>query len=609
MVAAVDCGVVAAMRRESWRVHTRTLAAVAGGRAKADLVIRNARWVNVHTREIVSNTDVAVAHCRIAFVGDDASAAVGRKTKVFDAAGRYLLPGLCDPHMHVESGMLTVTEFCRAIIPHGTTAIFVDPHEICNVLGLPGVRLMLDEALVMPIGVHVQAPSCVPSAPGLEDAGAELDPAKIAEILSWPGIVGLGEMMSFSELAAGVPAPHEAVGHAMRADKVVGGHYPAEANTAQFHSYLASGVADDHEVTSAQGALERARRGLRTMLRLGSAWCDVAETVRVITEGHVDARRFVLCTDDSHAGTLVEEGHMDRVLRHAISRGLAPLIAIQMATINTAEHFGLERDIGSIAPGRLADMIVTSDLCALPIEAVFSAGALVAENGSLKIDLPARQPPDFALATVKIGRAIKAADFAIKAPARRASVIVNVIGVVENQAPTKALRRKVAVLDGNLACDWKQNICQVAIIDRHRGTGAVRNALVSGFGFDCACAVASTVAHDCHHLIVVGTSHADMARAANCLAKLGGGVAVYRQGKCQALVELRVAGLMSDERAEIVAAKANRMIAAMGACGCRMSNAFMQLSLLSLAVIPELRISNRGLVDVREFKIVDLIVP
>lgn len=594
-------------RKKPWHACTRELADVAAGRTKADLLIRNGRWVNVHTGEIIAGTDVAVKSARIAFISSDAGRAVGPDTCVFDAAGRFLLPGLCDAHMHVESGMLTVTEFCRAVMPHGTTSMFVDPHEIGNVLGLPGVRMMLDEALEMPVGVHVQVPSCVPSAPGFEDSGAEFGPDEIAEAMAWPGIAGLGEMMSFPALAAGNQAAHDIVAATMRTAKVVGGHFPAEANTPQFHAYFASGTADDHEVTSMGGAIERARRGVRTMLRLGSAWHDVAETVRAITEEKLDARQFLLCTDDSHAGTLVEEGHMDRVVRHAVSRGLPPVMAIQMATLNTAEHFGMAREIGSIAPGRIADIIVSSDLVNLQAEAVFVAGELSAENGRLLLEAPKRAIPAFALDTVNIGRSLDADDFAIRVDGACSQVTANVIGVIENQAPTRALQCTLAVAGGKLQWDMEQDVCGVAVVERHRGTGKVSAGLVSGFGFDCECAVASTVAHDCHHLLVVGTSSSDMAAAANCLAGIGGGVAVFQNGERTALVELPVAGLMSMECAETVAEKASRMTEAMVSCGCRLRNAFMQLSLLALAVIPEMRITNRGLVDVRNFEFVELL--
>lgn len=577
------------------------LAAVATGRKPASLVIRNGKWVNVHTAEIIPATDIAVAGSRIAYVGQDASHAIGQDTKVIDAAGRYLVPGLCDAHMHVESGMVTVTEFCRAVIPHGTTSMFIDPHEIANVLGLPGIRLMHDEALTMPIGVYLQMPSCVPSAPGMEDAGATITPADVAEAMTWPGIIGLGEMMSFTALAHGDADAHAIVANTIAAGKTVGGHCPISHDTLDFHAYAASGPADDHEITDMAGAIARARRGMRSMLRLGSAWHDVAATVRAITEGGLDARHFVLCTDDSHSGTLVNEGHMDRVVRHAISRGLRPVTAIQMATLNVAEHFGVAGDIGSIAPGRIADMIITSDLVELPIEEVYAGGRQVAGAGKLSIDLPPYPYPASACATVKIGRELAAADFTIAASNGTNPIQVNVIGVIENQAPTRALQAAVPVRAGNLVADASQDIAQIAVVSRHDNKGNVAQGFVHGLGLYGDCAIASTVMHDSHNLIVAGTTPTQMALASNRLAMVGGGVTVWRDGRELAIVELPIAGLMSDERADLVAAKATAMVAAMATCGCKLNNAYMQLSLLGLAVIPELRITNRGLLDVRNF--------
>jgi adenine deaminase len=347
---------------------------------------------------------------------------------------------------------------------------------------------------------------------------------------------------------------------------------------------------------------------MRAMLRLGSAWYDVAAQIKAVTEGGIDTRNVILCTDDCHPGTLIHEGHMDRVVRHAIAQGLRPMTAIQMATLNTAQHFGLERELGSITPGRRSDLFLTSDLVALPIETVIVRGAVMAENGRLNAELPSFAYPALARGTVKVGRTIAAADFDIAAPKGANGVTARVIGVIENQAPTRALEKTLAVTSGLVESDREQDVCQIAVVERHRGTGAVTNTFVSGFGYDRDCAVASTVAHDCHHMIVVGTSKSDMAIAANRLQKVGGGAIVVSRGEVLALVELPIAGLMSDEPAEIVAAKATRLVEAMQACGCRLNNAFMQHSLLALVVIPELRISDIGLVDVRTFRKTELLV-
>jgi adenine deaminase len=595
-------------RLRTWQDSAARLIDVAAGRAPADLVVTGGKWVNVYSGEIIPGTAIAIADGRFAYVGPLAAGLIGNGTKVLDAAGRYLVPGLCDGHMHVESGMLTVTEFARAVIPHGTTSMFIDPHEIANVLGMPGVKLMHDEVLSLPINVWVQMPSCVPSAPGLEEAGAALGPDDVREAMRWPNIIGLGEMMNFPGVASGDKHMLAEIATTQAAGKTVGGHYASRDLGRAFHAYAAGGPADDHEGTRAEDAIARARQGMRAMLRLGSAWYDVAEQIKAVTESGLDSRNFILCTDDCHALTLVRDGHMDRVVRHAISQGLRPITAIQMATLNTAQHFGLEREVGSIAPGRRADLFLTSDLAALPIEIVIARGEILAEKGRLTAEIAHANYPDFAKHTVRMGRPLSERDFDIRAPQGAVKVRARVIGVIENQAPTKALEHELSVRDGIVAMDRAADICQIALVERHRGTGTVVNGFVSGFGYGRDCAVASTVAHDSHHMIVVGTAKRDMALAANRLAEVGGGITVYTEGRELALIELPIAGLMSDDRAEAVAGKIATLIEAMRQCGCTMNNAYMQHSLLALVVIPELRISNFGLVDVTRFAKTELFV-
>ncbi|RJG45085.1 adenine deaminase [Mesorhizobium sp. DCY119] len=591
-----------------WTEMATALVDVAMGRKPADLVVRNGRWVNVHSGEVIPGTDLAIVGGRFAYCGPNASHAIGTGTKVVDAGGRYLVPGLCDAHMHVESGMVTVTEFARAVIPHGTTSMFIDPHEIANVLGLNGVRLMHDEAVAMPINVHVQMPSCVPSAPGLENAGASLGPQDVAEAMTWPNIIGLGEVMNFPGVAANDPVMVGGIAETVKAGKTVGGHYASPDLGLPFHGYVAGGPEDDHEGTRAEDAIARVRQGMKAMLRLGSAWYDVATQIKAVTEQGLDPRNFILCTDDSHSGTLVHEGHMDRVVRHAIAQGLKPITAIQMATINTAQHFRLERELGSITPGRLADFLIVSDLVEMKIDEVYGRGVRLAKAGKLEIDIPAYDYPKSAKNTVKLGKKLKAKDFDIAAPEGANEVRVRVIGVIENQAPTRALEADLAVEDGLVAMDRRNDVCQIALVERHRGTGGVVNGFVSGFGYMQDCAMASTVAHDSHHMIVVGTNKEDMAKAANRLGEVGGGVVLFSKGKELALVEMPIAGLMSDERAEVVAEKAEKLTEAMRKMGCSLNNAYMQHSLLALVVIPELRISDAGIIDVTKFEKVDLFI-
>ncbi len=598
-----------------WEDAAPRLVAVAAGREPADMVILGGRWVNVQSREVIDRQDLAIACGRFASCGPDARPMIGPDTIVIEAGGRYMVPGLCDGHMHIESGMLTVSRFVEAVVPHGTTTMFVDPHEVANVLGLRGVRLMHDEALLQPVNVFVQMPSCAPSAPGLETTGKEIGPEDVAEAMTWPNIVGLGEMMNFPGVIACDPKMLAEVAETQRAGKTVGGHYASPDLGRDFHAYAAAGPADDHEGTREDDAVARARQGMRAMLRLGSAWYDVEAQITAITERGLDPRNFILCTDDCHSGTLVNDGHMDRVVRHAIACGCDPLIAIQMATVNTAAHFGLEREIGSIAPGRRADVILTSDLAELPVETVIARGRVLARDGRLEAAASggpvsaAFDWPEDTRNTVRLARALTPADFEIAAPAGAQQVRVRVIGVVENQAPTRALEALLAPSRaGLLESDAGQDVCQIALVERHRATGAVQAGFVSGFGYSGACALASTVAHDSHHMIVVGTCRDNMARAANRLAGTGGGVALYRDGEEAAFVPLPVAGLMSDSPAPQVAREAQRLSEAMNLCGCSLNNAFMQHSLLALVVIPELRISDLGLVDVRTFEFADLVV-
>lgn len=591
---------------------TRNLVAVAMGRVKADTVVRSGRWVCVQTGEVVDGTDVAMSGQRIAYVGPDASHTIGEQTKIIDAEGRFLVPGLLDAHMHVESGMITVTEFVRAVARRGTTGIFIDPHEIANVFGLDGVRLLVDEAGKQPIHVWVQMPSCVPSAPGLETPGSTIGPEDVAEAMAWDGIIGLGEMMNFPGVFLGDEKMHAEMAETRAAGKVIGGHYASTDLGLPFHGYVAGGPEDDHEGTRMEDAVARARQGMKAMLRLGSAWYDVASQLPAVTELGLDPRHFILCTDDSHSGTLVQEGHMDRVLRHAVDEGLDPVVAIQMMTLNTAEHFGVARDVGMIAPGRYADLVIANDLGNFSADLVLAKGKVVAQDGVLVEELPVFTYPDWATQSVHLGRTLTAEDFRLtlgstaSAPAG-GRVEANVIGVIENQAPTRHLRMEVHVANDAVRTDVDDDIAKIALVERHRGTGTVQVGLVHGFGFDVPCAVATTVAHDSHHMIVVGTNDDDMARAANELERVQGGQIVIREGRTLGLVELPIGGLMSNERAEIVAEKASAVLEGFRQCGCQLNNANMQLSLLALVVIPELRISDKGLVDVTTFELVPVV--
>ena len=591
----------------SWAKSAPSLIAVAAGREPADLVIQNCCWVNVHTREILPNSNIAIKNGRFAYCGPEILHCIGNNTKIVNGEGRFAVPGFCDAHMHIESGMLTPGQFAHAVMAHGTTSMFTDPHEIANVLGLEGVRLMHDEAIIQPINIFTQMPSCAPSAPGLETTGFEISPIDVEEAMKWPGIIGLGEMMNFPSIINGDEKLLSEIAITQNAQKIVGGHYASPDLGKNFHAYVASGVSDDHEGTCEKDALARARQGMRSMMRLGSAWYDVESQITAITEKKLDSRNFILCTDDCHSGTIVNEGHMNRVIRHAIKCGCEPVEAIQMATINTATHFGLERELGSISPGRRADIILTSDLKELPIEIVFARGVKVAEKGSSIIDPVLLKWPNSVRNTVKLEKKLNAENFLIRAPKLKNTAKVKIIGVIENQAPTKLLKGVLPVENGFVKGDLDKDICQVALVERHRGTGQITNGFVSGFGYKEKCAVASTVAHDSHHMIIVGTDQENMALAGNHLASIGGGVTVFKDGVELATVSLNIAGLMSDAPARNVAKAADNMVEAMQICGCKINNGYMQHSLLALVVIPELRISDLGLIDVKKFEITELL--
>lgn len=590
---------------DSDQFDTRQLVDVAMGRTPADLVIRSGLWVCVQSGEIIPGTDIAVSGQRIAYVGPDASYTLGPQTRVIEANGRYLVPGLLDGHMHVESGMLTVSEFVRAVVPHGTTAMFIDPHEIANVFGLKGVRLMVDEAAIQPIHVWVQVPSCVPSAPGLETPGATITPADVAEAMTWKGIIGLGEVMNFPGVYLNDEKMHIEMAAARRFGKTIGGHYASPDLGRPFHGYVAGGPEDDHEGTRKDDAVARVRQGMKAMLRMGSAWHDVAEGVRAITEAKLDTRQFILCTDDSHSETLVNEGHVNRAIRQAVAHGITPIQALQMATINTAQHFGMGREIGMIAPGRYADILIVSDLVELEPDLVFARGRLVAQNREMLIDPPEFAFPDWATRSVHLARPLVPSDFRLQAP-EAIPLSANVIEIIENQAPTRMVNLKLVLENGQVKDNLQQDIAKVALVERHHATGGLVLGLVHGFGFSEPCAIASTVAHDCHHLLVVGTDDQDMALAANHLADIGGGQVVVRRGQVIGEISLPIAGLMSNAAAGLVASQASTVLLGFQECGCMLNNPNMQLSLLALVVIPELRISNLGLVDVNRFAFIPL---
>ena len=579
---------------------------VAMGRTPADLVITDAQLVNVHTAEIIPHTDVAIAKGRIALVGK-ADHAIGPDTKVIDAQGAYLTPGFLDGHIHVESSMVTVTGFAQAVVPYGTTGIFMDPHEIANVLGLEGVRLMHEEGKNLPLRVFTTVPSCVPAAPDMEDAGAAIGPAEVKEALSWEGVVGLGEMMNYPGVLANDDQVHAIIKETLRVGKVVTGHFAMSATDNNLQAYLAAGATSCHESVTKEDTLAKLRSGMYTMLREGSAWHDVKETIRAITEEDIDTSYCLLCSDDTHPETILRRGHLNHVVRRAIEEGLNPIRAIQMVTINTARYFRCDQDLGSIAPGKAADLLLLSDLTRVTVDKVLLAGNVVAEKGKMLIAEPAVEYPAFVRQSVRLARPLTTADFLITAPSAAAEAELRVIKIIEAQVTTEEMQRTVPVNNGYLQADPASDIAKVAVFERHRSSGSHALGFVTGFGFAKG-AVASTVAHDSHNLLIVGTNDEDMAYAGNVLAECGGGLVAVAEGQVLALVELPVAGLMSDRPVAEVAAAVAALEQAWRKLGCTLVSPFMTMAMLSLPVIPALRITNRGLVDVNNFSITQLLV-
>ena len=594
--------------RRAFHEMTRDLVAVASGRKAADLVIRNGRWVNVYSSEILEETTIAVFGCRIAYCGPDHSELIGPDTTVIEANGRFLVPGLLDAHVHVESSMLSVRGFAAAVLPHGTTGAFIDPHEIANVLGLDGVRLMAEEAKTTPMQIYVQVPSCVPAAPGLETAGASLGPTDVAEALLWDNVIGLGEVMNYPGVVAGDETLHAEIAETLERGKVIGGHYAATDLGLPFHAYAAGGPSDCHEGTRPEDVLARVRQGMYAILRQGSAEHNVTAQAKAITEGGLDPRHMLLCTDDRHPGTLLRVGHMDDVVRLAIAEGISPVTAIQMASLNTAEHFGVAGDVGSIGPGRFADILIVSDLETMSIDCVLAAGDVVAAGGTLSVPIGSFQYPEFAKNSVNIPEKLTAKDFLIMNSGPQNKVRCRVIEIIENQVATRSIIENCPVVDGIVKPPDDSAISLLAIVERHSGSGRISMGFVKGYGLTRPYGLASTVAHDSHNLLVMGSDESLMAMAANRVVAMAGGICLVGRQGLMVEVPLPIAGLMSEEPVEIVAEQADRLHQELHSLGCAVDDALMSFFFLALPVIPELRLTDLGLVDVDTFEIVPLIV-
>ncbi len=582
---------------------SKNLADVAMGRKEADLVINNVKLVNVCTHEILENTGVAVIKGRIAYVGD-ASFAIGKNTKVIDAKGKYLAPSFMDGHMHVESSMISVGEYAKAVIPHGTSGIFFDPHEICNVLGMKGIRYMLDDAKRTPLKAMLTMPSCVPAVEGFEDSGSKITSEEVKEAMAWKETVGLGEMMNFVGVVNSIDEVHAIVNETLKADKCPTGHYSIPETDRGLNAYIASGVRCCHESVREIDALAKMRLGMYAQLREGSAWHDLIEVSKAITKHEVDSRFAQLISDDSHPRTLVDEGHLDNIVKKAIEYGIDPITAIQMVTINTATCFHLDHEIGSIAPGKCADMVLISDLNNCVISDVFIDGEHVASNGELLVTFEDYKYPSDAYNTIHLKElTLKDLVFA----SDKDKVKVRCIEAIGGKTITNEVIEELNVIDGAIQLDPNKDILKMMVFGRHEGKNNVGRGFIKGFGIKEG-ALAQTVGHDAHNLSVCGTNDEDMMIAANTLIKCGGGICVVKNKKVIALVELPLAGLMNEINVKIMKEKVEHLEASWKEIGCDLPSPFMTMGIIPLAVIPNLRLTNRGLVDVNKFEFVPYIV-
>ena len=560
------------------------LISVARGERPADLILANAKVVNTFTGEIDSG-NVAIYGDRIAGVGDYYQA-----KQVLDLSGKYLAPGLINGHTHLESSMLDVGQYARAVVPRGTSALVTDLHEIANVCGLEGIRYVLNCARRLPLDLFLMAPSCVP-ATHLETAGASISPEDIRQILRWPETIGLGEVMNFPGVIGGDASVLSKVDLAR--GKVIDGHAPGVSGK-DLAAYIAAGILSDHESVSLSEARDKLRQGMFIMIREGSSEKNLDALLPLVTDKTFKRCFFVV--DDRSCADLLRDGDIDAVVRKAIRRGLDPVRAIQMATINTAEYFRLDR-LGAVAPGYLANLIVLNDLPNLQTDMVFYRGRLVAREGE----------PLFSLSQLGDGgvtNTVNIKPFPIEALRLSTSAETNlVIEVVPGQIITRKKQERAKIVAGAIVPDTDRDILKLVVVERHKATGNIGLGLVSGFGLKKG-ALASSIAHDSHNIIAVGTNDEDIFTAIKEIERLKGGLVIVAGGKVLASLSLPIAGLLSQEPLEDVVAKLEKLEQLAKDLGTKLPSPFATLSFLALPVIPELRLTDLGLVDVNEFKLI-----
>jgi adenine deaminase len=561
----------------------------ARGDTLADTVLKNGNIINVLSGEIHEG-DIAINNGKVVGIGSY------RGIHEVDIQGMYAAPGLIDGHIHLESTMLSVHEFARAVVPHGTTAVVVDPHEFANVLGVRGIEYVLESAGDVPVDIFVMASSCVPATP-LESAGASITHDELKDLLQRNGVVGVAELMNFPGVFLGWD--HELKKIELGKKKPIDGHSPGLRGN-NLSAYILAGVSSDHECTTLEEARDKLRKGMHILMREGTAERNLLDLLPLVTPEN--AANFSFATDDKHPGDLMDEGHIDHHIREAVAFGISPIIAVQMATINTARHYQLEHH-GAIAPGYWADIVLVDDLLGFNIRKVFKRGEMVAQQNSMRSSIHSSVNSTFMRDTMNAAP-FSASDFAVQA---QDSAKMKVIEVVPRQIITKTIIEQASVENGLVQSDTERDILKLVVIERHKATGNIGVGFVKGFGLKSG-AIASTVAHDAHNIIVLGTNDDDIAFAAKHLLQIQGGQCVVNNGVLQDDLPLPIAGLVSDQPLEYVRKKVDDLIFAAKKQGCILSDPFMTLSFLALSPIPELKVTDQGLVDATNFKLTDLFV-
>jgi len=560
----------------------------ARGEKQADLLLTNASIINVFSGEIIPGS-IAVAKGYIAGFGSYPA------KRVVDMKGRFVAPGFIDAHVHIESSMSCPAEFARCVLPHGTTTVAADPHEIANVLGAEGIGYMIDSSKDQPVNIYYTLPSCVP-ATDMETSGAKLGADDLLPFMNNSQIIALAEMMNFPGVIYRDNEVLRKIEGMKKQRKPVDGHAPGLTGR-DLHAYISAGISSDHECTTEKEAKEKLNAGMHIMIREGTGAKNLKNLLPIINRQ--TSRRLMWCTDDRHPHDIIKEGHIDFIVRSAIRMGLDPLTAIQMATINTAEYFGLN-NVGAIGPGRQADLVVFSDIKNPVIEEVYFRGNLAAREGKI---LPEIKKPAPLNIWPSMNVDIDKIDFSIPAVSRQARVIE----IIPHQLITGQSLIKVAVSGNSAISDIKRDILKIAVVERHKGTGNTAVGFVRGFDLKQG-ALASSVAHDSHNIIIVGTNDEDMKTALEAVFKMGGGLAAASNGKILANLSLPIAGLMSLQPVKTIKEKLDNLIDISREFGSSLNDPFMTLSFLALPVIPELKITDKGLVDVAKFRIVPLFV-